>query len=661
MFVKRASSDSSATLNVYRYMRDGKSYLRIAENFAGADGIKDGEVVSAIPTGEWVKLRIELYKEYDVATGALEIKMKFFINGEYAGSSDSGYYSTKENVYIERTISAVKFAYYRWGASAFYLNNVYAAKENKPYVEEGIPGDGNGEIATEKNVYSFADGIPTNTDFMAQLIYKDPITAQPTGIGYADWTDELEKEFGAGTKSPGIRYYKTYDPKNLFNRVLRVYAWNTDSENYKGNIYVDEARMSETANVYEASFDYYFETLPWLFADNCFSLNFLSKNGTKLAGITFAAKEIPEEHKNQTELVLKRDDGTVIEGITLTSEKWYSLKFEYYYDTEDFKNSRLKIYVLDDKSTYVCIYDNIFYTKAGIVCQLGFEFSPYKMRGDHYFDNISCAVIDKEYEKETPVALDSVSVTGLVSISDGDGGAAAPDVNDNRGTGLYASEAEKYGDSTESYKPTVGIDGSVSLGVADVNGDNALQFVHSKDAESRFQFIAGELNGSFVFETDIKFDVLPDGPSRGIQILGAGAVGSNGNIWASATINLEYNGEKGCYVIKAAGGQCAVVQGKWMNIRLEADGTSKGSTVRFYVNGKLYGVTTLTGNISSLKACEVFTPTGNSTGASFIGIISFDNTYVGEKLYDSPTDLPSGGDSNVSGDDMDGDSWDTNN
>ena len=661
MFVKRASSNSSATLNVYRYTRDGKSYLRIAENNAGADGIKDGEVVSAIPTGEWVKLRIELYKEYDVATGALQIKLKFFVNGEYAGSSDTGEYSSKDKVYIDRTISSVKFAYYRWGASSFYFNNVYAAKENKPYVEEGIPGDGNNEIAKENPVYGFADGVPTNTDFMPQLVYKDPVTAQPTTVVYSDWTSELEKSFGAGTKSPGIRYYSALDPTNLFNKVLRVYAWNTDSENYKGNIYVDEARMSETANVYEARFDYYFETIPWLYAENCFSLNFLSKNGTKLTGITFGARELPNDKKNLTELVMKRDDGTILDGITLNSEKWYSLKFEYYYDNEDFKNSRLKIYILDNKSTYVCIYDNIFYTKAGVVCQLGFEFSPYKIRGDHYFDNISFAVIDKEYSKEAVAALASVSITGRVSASDGDGTATAPDVNDNRGTGLYTDEAENYGADAGNYKPTVGIGGSVSLGVTEVDGDGALQFIHGKDAESRFQFIAGEFNGSFAFETDIKFDLLPEGASRGFQIFGAKTVGSNGNVWAGASINLEYSKTKGCYVLKACGAEYVVTQGKWINIRIEADGMTAGSAVRFYVNGMLYGESTISENFANVKAYEVLTYGSNKDGASFVGIISFDNTYLGEKIYTSPAILPDGGDSNISGDDMDGDGWDTNN
>lgn len=659
MFVKRASSDSSATLNVYKYTRDGKDYLRIAENFAGADGIKDSEVVSSIPTGEWFKLRIELYKEYDVANGALEIKLKFFINGEYAGSSDSGYYSTSEQAYIERTVSAVKFAYYRWGASAFYLDNVYAAKMNKPYVEEGIPGDGNNEVSDEKTVYDFADGIPSSSDFTAQLVYKDPVTGQPTAIVTDEWTAELNAQHGAGTKSPGVRYYTARDPKNILNNVMRAYLWNTESENYSGNIYVDENRMSETADVYEVKFDYFFDEIPWLFADNVFKIGFLSKSGSKLASLTFAAKEIPEDNKNQSELIIKRDDGTVLNGITLHSDKWYSLKLEYYYNTEDFRNSRLKIYVLDDTDSYVCIYDNIFYTKAGVVCQLGFEFTPYKMRGDHYLDNLSFAIIDKEYSKEIVKTLDSVSITGLVSKSDGDNVTPAPDVNDNRGTGLYTEEAEKYNAAAENYVATVGISGNNTLNVTEVDGDGALQFTHMKDAESRFQFKAGELKGSFVFETDIKFDVLPTDKSRGIQIFGAKTVGTNGNIWASATINLAYSENKGCYVLKAAGAEYIVTEGKWINIRLEADGVASGSKIRFYVNGKLYGMSALSGSISAVKAYEVLVPGGNSEGASFVGRISFDNTYVGTKLYTSPSTSPEGGsDSGASGDDMDGGAWD---
>ena len=661
-FAKRATSDSSATLNLYAYKEGEKTYIRIAENSAGADGIKDNKVVAGIPAYEWFNLRIELYKEYDEASGKLNIIMKIFVNGEYAGSSDSGSYSTKNGEYNDSTISSVKFAYYRWAESSFYFNNVYVAKADIPYVDGFIPGDGDTEISEKKPVYGFEDGIPHTDDFYTQLIYKNETTGTPTQIGGNEWTEELDKKFGIGTKTAGVRYYKSYDPKNLFNRVLKVYAWNTDSVNYNGNIYVDEARLSETASVYEATFDYYFEQIPWLFEDEVFSLDFLSKTGTRLTGITFAAKEIPESNKDQSEIVIKRDNGTVVDGITFKCDTWYSLKFEYYCDNDNFRNSKLKIYVLDENSNYVCIFDEILFTKAGVVCSLGVTFMPYKMRSVQYFDNLSFALIDKEYSASAVTALDSVKITGLVSRSDSDSdGEPLPDVNDNRGTGLYKEEAEKYGETSENYLPTKGFGDNVTLGVETVDGDTALKFYHAKDAETRFQFIANTFTDTFVFETDIKFDFLPDESSRGIQIFGANTVGANGNVWSGATVNLEYDAALSAYVLKGAGGKCAVTTGKWMNIRLEADGLTEGSKVRFYVNGKLYGISTLTGSISSIKALEVLTPAGSSSGAGLMTVVSFDNTYVGEKLYDSPdVNPPAGGGSNVSGGDMDGGSWDEN-
>ena len=661
-FAKRATSDSSATLNLYAYKEGEKTYIRIAENSAGADGIKDNKVVAGIPAYEWFNLRIELYKEYDEANGKLNIIMKIFVNGEYAGSSDSGAYSTKNGEYSDRTISSVKFAYYRWAESAFYFNDVYVAKADIPYVDGFIPGDGDTEISENNPIYGFEDGIPHTDDFYTQLIYKNETTGTPTQVGGNEWTEELDKKFGIGTKTAGVRYYKSYDPKNLFNRVMKVYAWNTDSVNYNGNLYVDEARMSETASVYEATFDYYFEQIPWLFEDEVFSLDFLSKTGTRLTGITFAAKEIPESNKDQSEIVIKRDNGTVVDGISFKCDTWYSLKFEYYYDNDNFRNSKLKIYVLDENSSYVCIFDEILFTKAGVICGLGMTFMPYKMRSVQYFDNLSFALIDKEYSVSQISALDSVKITGLVSRADSDGtGEPLPDVNDNRGTGLYIGEAEKYGESAENYLPTKGFDDNVTLDVKPVDGDSALNFYHAKDAETRFQLKASDFKNSFVFETDIKFDFLPDESSRGIQIFGAKTVGSNGNVWSGATVNLEYDDTLKSYVLKGAGGKCAVTVGKWMNIRLEADGLTEGSKIRFYVNGKLYGISTLTGSISSIKALEVLTPAGNSSGASLMTVMSFDNTYIGEKLYESPSiNPPTEGGSNISGDDMDGDSWDKN-
>ena len=338
------------------------------------------------------------------------------------------------------------------------------------------------------------------------------------------------------------------------------------------------------------------------------------------------------------------------------------MKFEYYCDNDNFRNSKLKIYVLDENSNYVCIFDEILFTKAGVVCSLGVTFMPYKMRSVQYFDNLSFALIDKEYSASAVTALDSVKITGLVSRSDSDSdGEPLPDVNDNRGTGLYKEEAEKYGETSENYLPTKGFGDNVTLGVETVDGDTALKFYHAKDAETRFQFIANTFTDTFVFETDIKFDFLPDESSRGIQIFGANTVGANGNVWSGATVNLEYDAALSAYVLKGAGGKCAVTTGKWMNIRLEADGLTEGSKVRFYVNGKLYGISTLTGSISSIKALEVLTPAGSSSGAGLMTVVSFDNTYVGEKLYDSPdVNPPAGGGSNVSGGDMDGGSWDEN-
>ena len=659
MFVKRASNDTSMTVNLYAYTRYGKTYLRIGENFAGADGIKDDEIVGGIPTGEWFNLRVEVYKEYDVATNALEVKVKFYVNGEYAGYSDSGYYSTKEEAYLDRTISSVKFAYYRWAESRFYFNNVYAAKANIPFVAESLGASGDDEVSDEKNIYDFADGIPDGDGFLGEFFYKDPISGAPHYTNISDWNTELDNQLGQGTKSPGIRYYSACDPTNLYNKVLKVYTWNTDSSHYKGAIYVEPSRMSEGAKVYEVAFDYYFETIPWLYAQTFFSLEFQSGAGSKLMGITFAAESIPEGNKNQNRIVLKRDDGSLIEGITLTSERWYSLKFEYYYDADDYKNSRIKMYVLDENVNYTCIYDEVMYNKAGYIEQLGLVFSPYKIRGNQYFDNLSFALIEKAYSAESVASLDDVKITGLTSVKvDEDALPENPDAENNRGNGLYYEESVKYDGSADNYLPTVGIEGSNSLGITEVDGDGALQFVHTSDAESRFQLTAGALNGSLVFETDIKFNFLPEGPSRGFQLFGASKVGTNGNIWSGASINLEYSAEKGGYVLKAAGGSIRVSRGEWYNIRLEADGLASGSVVRFYVNGKLVGVTRLGGDISKIVAYELLAPKSSTGGETFIGIVSFDNTYIGEKLHE--TETPDGTDSNVSGDDMDSGAWDEN-
>ncbi|MBE6533001.1 MAG: hypothetical protein E7676_05815 [Ruminococcaceae bacterium] len=408
------NSQNSVVLNLYTYERYGKTFLRVADSYAGRDGIQNGEVVGGIPTGEWFNLRVEVYKNY-TENEALDVKIKLYLNGEYAGMSDSSLYNATDDTYYDRDISSFKLAYYRMGASAFYINNVYTAKENKPYVEETAKDSDNSELDDQKTVYDFTTGIISNDDFFIEQFYKDADLGKFVSIDPVNWTSELESKYGIGTNKGGVRFYAAADPTNSSNKVLRIFTQNLDNNSGNGTVYINDSNLSSDGTTYEVSLDYYFDTIDFLWRANEFNLEFQNSAGSKLFGFAFDAKEIPESHGGMSEMVIKTDDGKVIENFTLKSGKWYSMKFEYYYDSELPANSRVKIYLCDINGDYVCIYDEIIANASAAVSQLGIRFSAYKIRGNQYLDNISFAKTDKKYTSETVVKGDDVAISGMTN------------------------------------------------------------------------------------------------------------------------------------------------------------------------------------------------------------------------------------------------------
>ena len=412
----RQGTNAQNTLgfNVYTYTRYGKNFLRIGESYAGRDGIQDGEVASGIPADEWFNLRMEAYRQYDPTTSELDVKIKIYINGEYAGMSDSSHYNAKSDTYYDNELSSFKLAFYRTSPSAFYINNAYVAKSSKTYKEETVGGSSSSELDDKAALYDFKYGIPSCNDFFIEQFYRDAATGLYTSIDPVNWTEELESKYGIGTNKGGVRFYQDADPKNAANKVLRVFTQNLDSNSGNGTIYINDSNLSAEGTTYEVSFDYYFDTIDFLWRTNEFTLEFQNAAGSKLFGVAFDAKEIPESHGGVTEMVMKTDDGTVIDGFVLKSERWYSMKFEYYHDKNDYTNSRMKIYLRDNTGEYICIYDEILYGKTGVVSQLGIRFSAYKVRGNQYLDNITFAKTDKKYTNETVAKGDDVAISGVI-------------------------------------------------------------------------------------------------------------------------------------------------------------------------------------------------------------------------------------------------------
>ncbi|MBO5206687.1 MAG: hypothetical protein J6C09_03790 [Clostridia bacterium] len=390
-------------LNVYSYVDKGVTYLRLEENFAGADGYKDKKVVTGIPIDEWFKLRIEFYKLYD-ESGALSYKYKIYLNGVYAGYSDSSNYDSSKGEYLERNITAFRFSYYRHSSSGWYFNNVYVAEADKRYEQEMLGGGEEITLDDEKLVHNFESGIADNDDLKTQLVYKHKTTGELQYISGGEWNRTLDGDYGiyqSNTNNKGgIRLYSDYDPTSLDNKVLQVYTFNVKSYSYNASMTVDDSVLSTDGYTWELSFDYYFSKIPWIYSGDFLTVDFTTAGGHKVAGVTFEATDFKDTHSAQ-KLKIRRDDGSYVSDFTLNADNWYTIKLEYYYDIEDYTHSRLKIYLVDKDGKDACISDTRSSLKAGEISQVVFGFTPYDIRGAEYFDDISLARTDKKYSKTT--------------------------------------------------------------------------------------------------------------------------------------------------------------------------------------------------------------------------------------------------------------------
>ena len=414
-FTQLGTTKNSASFNIEHYEYMGKNYLKISENYAGLDGFKDPYIVTELPVAEWFNLKIELYKDEDESTGLISMKLKVFIDGKFAGASDSGLLNADKTGNIDYRIDSVRFSYYRHVSSEFYLNNIYTEKTIKTYFDEAVTSDRVQEVVNEKEILDFEYGIGATDSYGIIMSYKDPVSGEIAYIDPGEWTAAMESQMGIGKKAPGIKFYQSASPTDAANKVLKIYTWNTNKTTaYNSTLTLESSYLAEGGTTYEFTMDYYFDTFPWLYAEKYFSIEFRNDYGTKLYGLNFAASDIPEGNKIWDEIEIRHDDGTAIDGIKLYSGNWYTLKFSYYYNEENFKDSRMKIFVMDEDESFACIADFSAYFKPGEVTQIGLEFSSYNIRGEQYMDNISFATTDEKYVEEE--IFDIGDVTGIEPV-----------------------------------------------------------------------------------------------------------------------------------------------------------------------------------------------------------------------------------------------------
>lgn len=645
MFYRNNTSLVSAWVNIYQYERFGKKFLRIAENWAGDDGIKDKEVVSGIPVDEWFKLRVEMYKDYSSEGGELKTMLKFFVNDVYAGTSDSGHYVS--SAYKDFLVSAVKLAYYRQAASAFYLNNVYVAKSSKTYEMEKIDVSDTDTEVKDKQIWDFEDGIPGAPSNFTELFYKD----EDTGITsvYADqWTEELEELYGEAKKTPGVKIYSAKDPQNSANKVLKAYAFNTKSASYTATMYVDDVLTEEGGKTIEVEFDYFFDKISWLYSSDFFSVNLQNAAGTSVAGLTFEGLGWEEAHSTEL-LGIKFSNGTRLTNFALADATWYTLKLVYHFNEENPADSKLLLYVKTTEG-YACLANTTLPAKLDKIERVGFTFYSYDIRGTQYIDNVSVSKTALEYNyEETPIE-------GEIVIPQGEDTKIYIDTS-SRGEGYELEKAEKFesvsfdslvsgGKMAVNQKRGDGIgDGARTLSFVNVGGSGALIYESLESGNYALNFVSSNYAyEGFVFETDIKLKDVDSEEGRDIRFTGTASNGLADSALYGFNVKFHKNPKDsvGGYIVTINGDdqknvetddvsaqqKVVIKEDTWVNIRLVAYGLDQGDKLELYVNKKHVISAKLNASIDGIMGVELFTPSTYGGHGWEQGAVYIDNLYA---------------------------------
>lgn len=359
---------------------DGNPYFLMADNFAGADGVKETNLVGAIPANKWVNLRFEMYKIYD-GDGKLSVKVKIFVDGIYACESDSSNYETASESYFDYIINCVRFSCFRSSGSSMYINNSYAAKITKNYVPENVS-----DVDRDTEVKA-----PSSYDFettVTEGIYSETYSSQKIEEGKDRGTfKQTEVAYGVYGYPYGIGFSLDSDPKDSANWVLKVNSVNASSA-VQGRIDVDTEK-EEGKRIHILEFDYYFVNNSAA-NQNIMQLDLLDTNGIKMGGsITLIYNRTKASDSGKVAPGAVRISGNSA-GQRLDSHTWYRLRV-----VIDSENKAIHYHYSNDNgaSWFVAATPGEIGTGTTIGA-LRLVFNAYNNTGVQYLDNISYSVSD---------------------------------------------------------------------------------------------------------------------------------------------------------------------------------------------------------------------------------------------------------------------------
>ncbi len=375
--------NNSVWLNLYPYERNGEQYLRIADEWEGADGVEDTAAVSKIPADEWFNLRIETYKDSD-ASGVVQFRIKIYLNGELAGVSDSAHYSN--GAYSSFVINTVKLTYYRHSASAFYLDNLYAAKQIKKYESETVTA---GEVGPLH--YDFED------ELLTEELYGYTYSTKSDEDGRVTYMQTSADGRGMEDGRYGLYFSLANDPDRQNNRVLKLES-NDARGATAGSLAVYPTVATEGGWIHVVEYDYYVESSQTL-KSSLLQLRFSDSAGTKIGGDITAAYSVSVPNAT-----LKRDVfqmGSTVSGTDkvnnlFDARSWYKIRICW-----DQENGMLYyFYSADGGVSWYTAFEPTEKKSTAKVAMAELICNTYLNSGVQYLDNVSYTV-----QSELPTAL----------------------------------------------------------------------------------------------------------------------------------------------------------------------------------------------------------------------------------------------------------------
>ena len=405
---KAVGGDHTVSLNVLKYTANGKTYLTIGENFEGLDGVKDDKVASGIPSGEWVRLRIEVYKIQ--TDDGLDIKCKVYVNGKYKGTCDAGY--VKEGEFADRKIAAVTYSHYRYSASVVYFDNVSVQAINKEYVQE--------------NDYTGEATGPEKIDFEDYMTYGDTTYIHAVAPASPNGNFGVQSVIGADGEET-LAY--AYDSNTGGADSFRLQSYGID---------VDSKLTAANAFTYEADMKFDFNTE----AQTTQVKVHLGSTSTSSYNAYYMVISLDKESGKLT-LV---DGGAKNSGSKVVTEvnngDWFNIRIEYYFISN---TEMLALTYINNKLVYVSNNYNCENTKDSSVWPV-YDADGYTLPSDKQIGGVEKIMFTTLANTDVTIYLDNCIIRRCELTP--------PVVNEEDYTSRYDEKITDDGDDNENTEPS---------------------------------------------------------------------------------------------------------------------------------------------------------------------------------------------------------------